>query len=657
MVDAVQFVVLGAVRIRIGATAEPAGSPQQQAMLAALLLRSGQAASLDELTGAIWGERPPESAVASLRTYVWRLRQRLEAERSTPRLLVSAGDGYRLTLPPSAVDANRAEEGAAAAARAHRLGRHEECSRILGETVALWRGAPLDGVPGPFAERERHRLAELRLSLLEEQFAHDLLLSRHAQAIPGLTAFTRQYPLRERPYGFLMRALHARGRQAEAVAVFAWARQVLVAELGVEPGPELRLLHERILAGDPEPAVEEQVPVSSGPFVPVPAPVLAPAGLPPAPCPAQLPPDTPDFTGRAEVVGELGAALTAVGRTAPPVVVISGMGGIGKSTLALRVAHRSKAHFPDGQLYADLRGTGRAPADPGAVLDGFLTALGIPGPELPAGLEDRSRLLRTLLDGRRVLLLLDDARDAAQIRPLLPGSAGNAVVVTGRARPAGLPASAAVGLEAFSSEEALALLGQVIGAPRVAREHRAAVGLVAACTRLPLAVRIAADRLAARPGWTVAFLADRLADERRSLTELRAGDLDVAAAFERGYRQLPPREAAAFRHLARLARPGIGVGTAAEALELTRDEALMVLESLVDAALLESSLPGRYRYHELVLAFARRLPVPTDERNARIEQAPAAPGDPVPPPMPPGTRPCAGAASGCRGALAGLSHP
>ncbi|MFI6685142.1 AfsR/SARP family transcriptional regulator [Streptomyces sp. NPDC050485] len=622
MVEAVQFVVLGAVRIRIGGSAGPAGPPQQQATLAALLLRSGHAASLGELVRAVWGEDPPDSAVASLRTYVWRLRQRLETG-PVPRLLVSAGDGYRLTVPPSAVDANRAEERADAAARAHRQGRHEECSGILDEAVALWQGVPLAGVPGPFAEHERHRLAELRLNLLEERFAHDLLLSRHAQAIPGLTAFTREYPLRERPYGFLMRALYASGRQADALAAFSWARQVLAAELGVDPGPELRALHERILANDPGLMAPEPAPAALSPTHPIP---------PPPSRPAQLPPDTADFTGRIGTVDELCEALTAGDRATLTVAAISGMGGIGKSTLALRVAHRVKGRFPDGQLYADLRGTGPDPADPGGVLGCFLSALGVPDAKLPDGLEDRSRLLRTVLDGRRVLLLLDDARDVAQIRPLLPGTADCAVVITSRARLAGLPTSVDVGLHAFSTEEALALLGRVIGALRASQEHSAAVELVTSCARLPLAVRIVAARLATRPGWTVAFLAGRLADERRYLTELRAGDLAVAAAFEVGYRQLPAEEAAVFRRLAPVARPGIGLGAAAAALQLPEDEAETLLESLVDAALLESPRPGRYRYHALVQAFAQQLPEAVaarirDEGDGR--DARGAPGLPV----------------------------
>ncbi|MFF2043588.1 BTAD domain-containing putative transcriptional regulator [Kitasatospora sp. NPDC058170] len=631
MEGVVRFSVLGAMRIDLGGSDVPAGPPQQQAMIAALLLRSGRSASLHELVSTVWGDHAPDSAVTSLRTYVWRLRQRLEAECSTPRILLSTGSGYRLAVAPADVDAYRAEELGSEAARARAAGRHEDCTRLLTEAVALWRGEPLANVPGPFAAQQRGRLAELRLMLLEERFDHDLLLGRHAATVPDLTAFTCEHPLRERPYGFLMEALYRCGRQAEALAVFARARRLLAEELGVEPGPELRDLHQRVLANDlpvrelPPPSAPDspaQPPAAAATAAatavadPPPAPPTVPAAtpaaaLPAAPRPAQLPPDTSDFSGRDEAVARLCQALPGQDDGALTVASVSGMGGIGKSTLALRVAHRIKERYPGGQLYADLRGTGADAADPGAVLGSFLAALGVPGQEIPRALEDRTRLFRTVLDGRSVLLLLDDARDDSQVRPLLPGSAACAVVVTSRGRLAGLPATAHVHLGVFETDEALGLLRRVIGAERVDAEPDAARELVTACANLPLAVRIVAARLAARPGWTVASLVDRLGDERRRLAELQAGELAVAAVFELGYRQLTIRQAWAFRALAPVAGPGIGLGAAAAALGLGQEEAEPLLESLVDAALLESPSAGRYRYHQLVRSFARHLPAPT----------------------------------------------
>ncbi|WP_329395534.1 AfsR/SARP family transcriptional regulator [Streptomyces melanogenes] len=600
--------MLGSLGIQIGGTVVPGGPPQQQATLAALALRSGHVVPLHELMSAVWGEAAPGSAVMILRTYVWRLRKILESGGCDPQALASVNDGYRLAVPPESVDAFRAERLAADAARAGEAGRHDEAAALLAEAVGLWRGEPLAGVPGPFAEQQRSRLSELRRQLLEERFALDLLLGRHTQVIPELTAFIAEQPLRERLYGFLMRALYAAGRQGDALAVFGTAREVLATELGLDPGPELRTLHQRILAGDADLVAPTQAPAASpSTREETEAASAGPASLP---RPAQLPADIADFSGRAATLAALCEALADQDRTALAVATVSGMGGIGKSALALRVAHRVKEEFPDGQLYADLRGTGAEPADPGAVLASFLAALGVPRQEVPGSVEDRARLFRTVLDGRRVLLLLDDARDTAQVKPLLPGAVHCAVVVTSRAHLSGVPSGTHVQLTEFSPAEALSLLRHVVGAHRIDQEEDAAVALVGACAHLPLAVRIVAARLAARPGWTVAYLLARLADERRRLSELRADDLAVSAVFELGYRQLTASQAMVFRSLAPVAWPSIGLPGATAALGLGESETETLLEALVDAALLESPEAGRYRYHELGRDFALHLPRP-----------------------------------------------
>ncbi|MFE0650843.1 BTAD domain-containing putative transcriptional regulator [Streptomyces sp. NPDC059534] len=618
------------------------GSPQQQALLVALLLRSGRVASTHELIVAVWGEEPPSSALASLRTYVWRLRQLLEEDSGSPRLLLSHPDGYRMVVPPLSVDLHRVERLAADASRARSDGDDETCGRLLAEALDLWQGAPLAGVPGPYAEQQRARFTELWLRLREERFEHELAAGRYGAVIPDLTVFTQEHPLQERPYGFLMRALYASGRQADALAVFARVRHVLAEELGVDPGPELAALHERVLAGDPRlgavPAprgAEPSVSVPESPHTPptaavpparapVPAAVPDPESKPDPEAetamesaarvfsrPAQLPAETFDFAGRTDQVAELCRVFTDPGRTFLPVASISGMGGVGKTTLALRVAHRIKDEFPGGQLYADLRGSGLEPADPSAVLASMLAAMGVPSHGLPATTEDRARLFRTLTDGRRILLLLDNARDPAQVGPLLPGSADCAVIVTSRTRLVGIPSAVtAVALDVFGADEAIELLTAIVGAERVAAEPETARALVTACGHLPLAVRIVAARLAARPRWQIETMARRLGDERRRIGELRAGDLTVAATFELGYRQLPQEQARAFQLLAPVARPSIGLEAAAAALGLDEYDAEEVLESLVDAAMLEAPQPGRYRYHDLVWAFALQLGVP-----------------------------------------------
>ncbi|MET3984553.1 BTAD domain-containing putative transcriptional regulator [Streptomyces sp. PvR034] len=606
----IRFTVLGAVRVVRDGCALTTGSPQQQALLTALLLRAGRATPAHELLASIWGEEAPDSALSSLRTHAWRLRQIVEEDRSAPKVLVSLRDGYQLLVPPRSVDALYAEELAAGAARARATGQEEECGRLLAEALALWSGEPLAGVPGPFAEQQRSRLTALRLALVEERFEHDLRQGRHGLVIPDLIGFTHEHPLQERPYGFLMRALYAMGRQADALAVFGRARRVLADELGIDPGPELSALHERILANDPllmgQPAGGRDQPADAG--GPEPELTVEASKEAPAPTrPAQLPADISDFTGREEQVQGLYRALTDPARPSLAVVSVTGMGGIGKSTLALQVAHQAKPEFGGGQLYADLRGNGLEPADPGAVLGSFLTALGVPGHGMPASTEDRALLFRTTLDGRRILVVLDNARDPAQIRPLLPGSADCGVIVTSRAVLAGLSTALQSDLDVFDTAEAIALLRAVVGAGRIDEEPQAAVELVTLCGHLPLAVRIVAARLAARPRWRVATMTGRLADERLRIGELRAGDLAVAAVFELGYRQLTRAQARAFRLLAPVTRQGIGTAAAAATLGMDVYDAEELLEALVDAAMLEAPRPGVYRYHDLVRSFALQL--------------------------------------------------
>ncbi|MFG3332102.1 BTAD domain-containing putative transcriptional regulator [Streptomyces tendae] len=596
-----RFAVLGPVRAWRGSDALPSGSPQQRALLAALLLRDGRTATAPELIDAVWGDDPPSQALAVMRTYMSRLRKTLSSAH-----LVSESGGYALRLPPGSLDLGLAQSLADQAESARTSGDRESARTLLDRSLSLWDGEPLAGVPGPRAETERTRLLEWRLQLLEIRLELDLELGHHAEIVSELTALTAAHPLRERLRELLMVALYRSGRQAEALAVYADTRRLLADELGVDPRPELSDLQQRILNADvdlshPEPPSASVAPVRVRP--------------------AQLPAAVPDFTGLTGFVEELRDTLAAGAEgQVMAISALSGIGGIGKTTLAVHVAHAARRHFPDGQLYVDLQGTGFRPAEPEAVLGDFLHTLGVRSADLPDSLQARSALYRSLLDDRRVLVLLDNARDAAQVRPLLPGTAGCAALVTSRARMAGLAGAHLVDLDVMSPEEALLLFTRIVGEERVRADRRAALDVVEACGFLPLAIRIAASRLAARRTWTVSVLAAKLVDERRRLDELQAGDLAVKSTFELGYGQLEPTQARAFRLLGLADGPDISLAAAAAVLDLPEPDTEHLLEALADCSLLESVTPGRYRFHDLVRLYARAC-AERDEQPSEQEAA------------------------------------
>ncbi|MEV0602825.1 BTAD domain-containing putative transcriptional regulator [Streptomyces sp. NPDC050315] len=608
-----RFTVLGPVRAWRDGTPLAAGTPQQRALLAALLLRGGRTATAAELVDAIWGDEPPHAALAALRTYASRLRKALGEDADA---LVSESSGYALrSARPDALDLDldRAEALAAEAEKARASGDRCRARDLLDAALVLWNGEPLANVPGPYAENQRTRLEEWRLSLTETRLDLDLDLGNHAEAVSELTALTAAHPLRERLRELLMLALYRSGRQAEALAVYADTRRLLDAELGVEPCASLAELHQRILQAD------------AGLEAPSPPPEEEHAGAGTTVLrPQQLPATVADFTGRAAFVAELGQQLATAEGSVMAVSALTGIGGVGKTTLAVHVAHAAREHFPDGQLYVDLQGAGHTPAEPEAVLGAFLRALGTPDSSIPDGMEERAALYRSTLAGRRVLALLDNARDSAQVRPLLPGTEGCAALITSRARMIDLAGAHLIDLDVMSPEEALTLFTRIVGEERVGAERKAAMDVVGACGFLPLAIRIAASRLASRRTWTVSVLARKLADERRRLDELRAGDLAVKATFELGYGQLEPAQARAFRLLGLADGPDISLAAAAALLDMDVDAAEELIESLVDASLLESAAPGRYRFHDLVRLYARacaeRDEHPPSERTAALSR-------------------------------------
>ncbi|WP_214320912.1 AfsR/SARP family transcriptional regulator [Nonomuraea sediminis] len=577
-----RFEVFGVVRgWRDGVELE-LGSPQQRLILAALLLARGRVLSLDQLVDVLWETDPPKTAVNAVRTYVSRLRGALG-----PEAIVTVGSGYQVSaeLDLEEFEALAAKaEGAAPA----------EASDWLRRALALTAGEPLNGLPGHYAQAQRARLIEARLDVHVRAVEADLALDRASSLVGELTELCAAHPTWERPRALLMRALYRSGRQAEAIGAFHDTRRLLAQELGVEPSAELAAVYQEIITARPD---------------------TTPAPVRTVVVPRQLPLGVPDFTGRGNETAAMAEALTP--GTALVVSAVAGQGGVGKTTLAVHVAHRLADRFPDGQLFADLLGSGPAPAEPEGVLGGFLRALGVPEP--PDELRELSAMYRSMLSDRRLLVVLDNAASAAQVEPLLPGTPGCAVVVTSRARLTGLTGAQHLDLEVLEPGEALELLEKILGPARVAAERDAAVDLVAACGFLPLAIRIAAARLAARPGWTLAWLRDRLMDERRRLAELRVGDLAVESCFALGYDQLEPRLARAFRLLAVPDMPDVSLPAAAALLGLDSFEAEELCEELVDLSMLESRSPGRYRFHDLLRAFARsRVDSEADEALDRL---------------------------------------
>ncbi|MEV5505141.1 AfsR/SARP family transcriptional regulator [Streptomyces orinoci] len=614
-----RFALLGPVRAWYDGTEVDLGRPQQREVLSVLLAAAGRTVSMPLIIDAIWdeGDRParPEHAV---RTHIWRLRRALAPYAGQPPLL-TVGDGYTLRVPRPSVDA---WDFVRARSRAERIraagGAAGEAREVVTEALRLWSAEPLAGLYGPHARALRTQLAGVRQSLLETRLELDAEIGDRPNLAAEAGALVVEYPAGQRLRAVQMLALYRAGRQAEALGVFEDTRRFLGP--GTAPGEPLRRLHARILRSDP---------------------ALRPAAPAVAPRPGSLPPRIGGFTGRTAELTELTRLLT--GADAPAVVVsaVNGMAGVGKTALAVHTAHGLAGRFPDGQLYADLRGADRRPLDPQSVLALLLRELGTADEDIPEDGGERVTLYRSLLADRRRLLVLDNAASPEQVRPLIPGTAGSAVLVTSRARLSELAGAHHLRLGVLPAGQALELLRRVAGERRVDAEPEAAAALATACGLLPLALRIAASRLAAEPDCTIAELTRRLTGQRHQaprhrehghqerphpgqrprLDELRSGDAAVEAAFELSYTRLNPRQARAFRLLSLPEADDLALPCAAALLgddPADPGPTEELLESLVDLNLLESHHLGRYHFHDLLREFARA-------RSAREDQ-PAATG-------------------------------
>jgi DNA-binding SARP family transcriptional activator/tetratricopeptide (TPR) repeat protein len=610
-----EFRILGPVEVWDGSQQLDLGGPKPRALLAVLLLQTNQVVPTDRLVDELWGEASPPTARNLVQVYVSRLRQALHRNRdgsATDQVLVTRPSGYLLRVKPGELDLDRFEGLTTQARRAAADGDLKRAAECWGAALVLWRGPALAGAASEVLRRTAvPRLEEARLVAVEERLETDLSLGRHVELVGELEVLVGEHPLRERLRRQLMLALYRSGRRAEALAVYRSTRQVLVEELGLEPSPALQELERAILLGHPAPA---------------PAATTRQAGhhpaLPVAPC--QLPPDIDDFTGREATTAQVQRLLESEEATAIVISAIAGKAGVGKTALAVHLAHRLRPHFPDGQLYVNLRGAEAQALDPPDVLAMFLRALGVDGARIPEGLEERVQQYRARLADRRVLVVLDNAASEAQVRPLLPAGRGCAALVTTRAPLSGLEAAHPLTLEVLEADQAVQLLDKLAGPGRVAAEPQAALQIVGLCGLLPLALRIAGARLASRPQWPLALLAQRLADEQRRLDELKAGDLEVRASFALSHQGRKAAERRLFRLLGLLVAPSFPAWVAAALLDTESADAEALLERLVDAQLVEAAGQDqagqlRYRLHDLLGVFAReRL---HDEEPASTQRA------------------------------------
>jgi DNA-binding SARP family transcriptional activator len=627
-----RFRLLGPVEVRAGEDWRGIGAPKWRSVLAALLIHPGQIVSADTLIGELWRDEPPARAANLVSIYVLRLRRLMDDPDG--HLLATRSPGYLLRVAGDDTDALLFEAMVRDGRRAFAAGDHEGAASRLTEALGLWYGRPLADVPPtPLVEAEAERLSELRLGADELRITAELALGGHEQAVAELRRLLVDHPLREGLWLLLMRALDGAGRHAEALEAYGQARDAISGQLGVDPGAELRQLHADLLAKDTAaPAGVITAGVLSPPAEPAPEPSQARGAKRRMQGPAQLPADIADFTGRDEQVKRLSDLLSGTGATGDPgavrIAVVAGSGGLGKTSLAVHAAHRVRRRFPDGQLYVDLLGATAAPLLPGDVLARFLRDLGVDGRDIPVDEDERAARYRTTLARRRMLVVLDNARDAAQVRPLLPGSASSAVLVTTRSRMPDLASTKLVDLNVLDDDEALKLFVKVVGEERAAAEPEATAELLDACAGLPLAIRICAARLVTRSGWTIRAMAGRLTDEHRRLDEMRAGDLAVRASFEVSFTSLPPSTdkqgidpALAFRLLGLWQGPSISIAAAAALFGVPEYSAEDALEVLVDTHLLESVTTDRYRFHDLLRVYAAEraeADLPAAERDAAI---------------------------------------
>jgi DNA-binding SARP family transcriptional activator len=596
--------VLGPLEIRVGEAWTGVGAPKWRALLAVLLLRPGEVVPTGRLVDEMWGEDPPPGARKLVSGYVLRLRRLIGDPDG--RVLATQAPGYRLMVERADLDVSRFEQLVSAGRGALDAADVGRAAQLAAQALALWRGPALADVPrGLIIAAEAARLEELRLDALELRVETDIRCGRAARAVAELRQLTAGYPLRERFWHQLMRALEQGGRPAEALEVYAQAQKILAEDLGADPGPDLQRLHRRLLAGDAAPTGGHTAGHTA------PAAVAAPTVL------RQLPATAAHFAGRTAELAQLAGLLDRARAQQPGTVVISaidGMPGVGKTALAIQAGHLVAGGFPDRQLFVDLHGhtPGQQPADPADVLAGLLAADGVDPSYLPVDLDERASMWRDRIAGMRVLLILDNAAGSAQVAPLLPGTAGSLVLVTSRRFLGDLPAAVQVPLDVLSPGDARAMFTAL--APRAASDPDRVAELVALCGHLPLAISLMARLLARHWSWSVA---DLIAETRARLLTATAENHTVAAAFELSYQDLGVRRQRFFRCLGLHPGPEIDTYAAAALTGLPLDEAAAHLDALHGDRLVEEPIARRYAMHDLIRQYARGLASdgPADQRE------------------------------------------
>jgi DNA-binding SARP family transcriptional activator len=574
--------VLGTVEAVTSDRRVPFHGAKPRTIVATLALAHGETVPDNRLAAMLWGTRPPATASAQIYTYMSRLRKQLGANVQ----IVRRPPGYVLDLGTTALDLAVFTALLAHGQELLAAGSHDAAANRLGAALAMWQGKALGGVTAFLAEAEGPRLEDTRLVALEAHVEAELALGRHHRLVPELTAVVADHPLRERLRAQLMTALYRANRQSDALSLYDSGRQLLADELGIAPGALLANVFRSILRGtDPAPIVGRtsvsQVDSS----------------------PTMLPPDVSDFTGRRSPLSTLSTLVKSADR-----FVITGMAGVGKSTLAVHAAHAVAAEFPDGQLFVDLGGAENRPRDPAEVLGWFLRMLGTE--DLPATLDERSQLYRSKLAGQRVLVVLDNAGSGTQLAPLLPTSATCRVIATARRHPAMLAGARTLELDMPSTAECLTLLTTIVGPDRMAAQPDAARQLVDLCGRLPLAIRVAGARLAAWPGRPISYLVKRMTAAPSIVDELVFAELDVRARLAQSWHGLSDHHHTALRRLAGFTSSTFPLWGAARVLHTSPALAEPVLDDLVEARLLKLTTPDgngqpRFRMHPLIRDLAR----------------------------------------------------